>query len=118
MAAIGLLLAATIVSVQSKSLNAKTEMLALMDNRDLWDNPPINPSIEETKRLLLICASLKGEQGTVQDQITFLERWDHAIREQGTEAAQKTALSCTTDLDGTDPTPPIKRPMVNTPTPP
>ena len=94
------------------------EEAAQIINSGLWNNPPENPDIEETKRLLLICATIRQDDvNTHEEQIRFLERWQADIERQGPSNAQSIALACTTDPMASDPSPPIVQPTVITPQP-
>ena len=94
------------------------EELAQSVNIQRWENPPAEPSIEQTKRLLLICANIRNDLAQdAEAQTRFLRRWQAEIERNGIEAARRTALACNDEPGSVDPSPPIVRPMVRTPTP-
>ena len=116
--ALGSLGAAKLISERTIPDGQAREEAARTINSDLWENPPVDPDIEETKRLLLICATIRQDNvDTHEEQIRFLERWQADIERQGLENAQSTALACTADPMASDPSPPIVQPVVITPKP-
>lgn len=116
--ALGSLGAAKIISERTVPDPQIREEAAQIINSYLWSNPPENPDIEETKRLLLICATIRQDDvDTHEEQMRFLERWQADIERQGPSNAQSIALACTTDPMASDPSPPIVQPIVMTPQP-
>ena len=108
--------AAKLISERTAPDRQIREEAARIINSDLWNNPPENPDIEETKRLLLICATIRQDDvNTHEEQIRFLERWQADIERQGPSNAQSIALACTTDPMASDPSPPIVQPIIITP---
>ena len=116
--ALGGLGAAKIISERTAPDRQIREEAAQIINTNLWNNPPENLDIEETKRLLLICATIRQDNvSTYQEQLRFLERWQAEIERHGPSNAQSIALACTTDPMASDPSPPIVQPIVTTPQP-
>ena len=115
---IGALAAATVLTLRTSAEDQHRERAAQRLNAAIWENPPVDPTIEQTKRLLLLCAVLHHDTvPETSEQMRFLQRWQAEIDRNGPEPARARAAACIADPAGTDPSPPIIQPMVATPQP-
>ena len=108
----------TLWKTRSPSPERHREYAAAAINQQVWQqqSPHITP--EETKRILLLCHSIRTEDfPTTTEQFKFLNRWQTDIDINGPKLATATARACQADPQSTDPSPPIHRPLVATPTP-
>lgn len=113
--ALGFLATATFLFKEPTPDRSYREEAARLLNNDLWADPPEQPTIEESKRLLLICASIHhGIPDSPQAHVEFLDRWQADIDRSGPDRAVTTALACRQDPENTDPSPPVVMPMVAT----